>query len=652
MKLRKLIQCCLILGMLAVTVPVEAQEVIRGLSPLHVDGRFLKDESGNKVVLHGVMDTPSMWFNGETLADGSHVSFWQGGYNDTGAKNCKNYFEAIFDVITDNEKGANCKLFRLHLDPAWTNGNDGAWSVDEREKVEDKGSEAYFGKYTGSRLTKYLTSLYIPIAQKAILHGMYVIMRPPGVCPGDIYVGGSYQKYLLDVWDRVSQQYLIQKYCGQISLELANEPVRVHLANGTDSKKALHDFFQPIVDKIRENGYKGIIWIPGSGWQGNYSDYAEYPITGENIGYAVHDYDGWYGCADKDLTPNDVPAATQRKIAQFHNQVPVLDTNPIVITEIDWSPTRPGSGHYNEHGNWVTSNYGTWATGRTSVWGKITKGVYDYYGNISMTLSGSHCYIDYHDCITSSNGSDFKLTGNVTPAFKRAMVANNEDPFEACGVACFQWYAEYAKENYASLTRYQPLYEYPENPFDMNDNWFNPSIIKKGTFTVNTPSTGNVYTIKLLKDGLAGWSFEDNIDLSGYQKLVVRMRRNASRGANFRIYDSGSLFGDYFQVDIAGKSTLDENGRQMLELDLNELTKKSGEPLDLSHIRFAGFSPTSDMSLYVSQVYLVKEDTAIDGISADATVEEGYFDLMGRPVSNPTHGLFIRRSDKKKVFIP
>ena len=61
---------------------------------------------------------------------------------------------------------------------------------------------------------------------------------------------------------------------------------------------------------------------------------------------------------DKNLSASDVPAATQRKIEQFHNQVPVVDTNPVMITEIDWSPFKPGTGHYNEHGDWVESNYG------------------------------------------------------------------------------------------------------------------------------------------------------------------------------------------------------------------------------------------------------------------------------------------------------
>ncbi|MBO7121564.1 MAG: cellulase family glycosylhydrolase, partial [Bacilli bacterium] len=75
----------------------------------------------------------------------------------------------------------------------------------------------------------------------------------------------------------------------------------------------MHDFFQPIVDKIRENGFTGIIWAPGTGWQANYTSYASYPIEGPDIGYAVHDYTGWYGCSDSHCNPQD-------KINQFHAQ--------------------------------------------------------------------------------------------------------------------------------------------------------------------------------------------------------------------------------------------------------------------------------------------------------------------------------------------
>ena len=33
------------------------------VEPLHVSGNQFRDPSGNKVVLHGVMDTPSPYFN-------------------------------------------------------------------------------------------------------------------------------------------------------------------------------------------------------------------------------------------------------------------------------------------------------------------------------------------------------------------------------------------------------------------------------------------------------------------------------------------------------------------------------------------------------------------------------------------------------------
>ena len=43
------------------------------VSPLHVNGNQLNDAYGNKVVLHGVMDTPSPYFNkyrwGNTCTD-------------------------------------------------------------------------------------------------------------------------------------------------------------------------------------------------------------------------------------------------------------------------------------------------------------------------------------------------------------------------------------------------------------------------------------------------------------------------------------------------------------------------------------------------------------------------------------------------------
>ena len=380
---------------------------VKPLPTLHVDGRWLVDKHGNHVVLHGVMDTPNVYFNNNRWK-GTQKRGWWDNYNEESVQNCIDYFEKLF---TGLEK-AKCDVFRLHLDPCWTNDPD----------VEATGSEqgeANISRFSEERLKTFLPILYLPLAERAMSHGMYVVVRPPGVCPQNLKVGDYYQDYLMTVWDIFSQQELVQSYAGQISIELANEPVNLKNADGKDDPKALHDYFQPIVDKIRSNGFTGIIWAPGTGWQSNYKSYKNYPIEGDNIGYAVHDYTGWYGCSDATPDPDN-------KIKNFHTNVPVVDTAPIIITEVDWSPEKPGEGHYNEHGDWVPGNYGTWSTGSTSKWGKAFKANLDHWGNISMTLSGTGCLIDIDKLLS---------TGEVVPAF--------DGVEEACGKACMDWYADY-----------------------------------------------------------------------------------------------------------------------------------------------------------------------------------------------------------------
>ena len=394
---------------------------VKPLPTLHVDGKWLVDEHGNHVVLHGVMDTPNMYFNGWRWG-----SPWDGsgtGYNSTGVTKCKDYFEKIFTAM---EK-AKCTVFRLHLDPAWTNDPSESYVYPgAADQPAEATSEADISKFNPTRLKTYLSSLYWPLIKKAIDHRMYVVVRPPGVCPPNLKVGDYYQQYLMTVWDMVSSNSNIQKYAGQISIELANEPVNLKNANNADDPKALHDYFQPIVDMIRANGFTGIIWAPGTGWQSNYTSYASYPIEGYNIGYAVHDYCGWYGSSD------DNPG-TQNKINNFRAQVPVVETSPIIITECDWSPENPDAeGHYDEHGTWVKPNYGTWATGSTSKWGKAFKANLDYYQNISMTLSSTDCLFDIDTYLSNKQ---------VVPAFGGLE--------EACGKACMDWYTEYYDVDWA-----------------------------------------------------------------------------------------------------------------------------------------------------------------------------------------------------------
>ena len=405
---------------------------VKPLPSLHTEGRWLVDKHGNQVVLHGVMDTPNMYFNGWRWGNPWGWNGNTANYDDNGAKKCLNYFEKIFKGLEE----AKCDVFRLHMDPAWTNdGSITATGFTKKVKngktvtIDPNGQEvdgeANISQFSETLYRHWLPTLYFELAKKAMNHGMYVVVRPPGVCPGNIKVGDYYQAYLTKVWDIFSSQDFVKEHAGQISIELANEPVGLKNANGQDDAKAMHDYFQPIVDKIRENGFTGIIWVPGTVWQQNYRGYAEYPIEGENIGYAVHDYCGWYGCSDDNPDP-------QNEIKNFHESVPVIDFAPVIITEVDWSPVNPDAeGHYNESGTWVQPNFGTWATGSTSKWGKAYKTMLDYFGNISMTLSGTGCLIDEDKLLS---------TGKVYPAFN-----GNE---EACGKTCMDWYADYYNVNW------------------------------------------------------------------------------------------------------------------------------------------------------------------------------------------------------------
>lgn len=382
------------------------------LPALRVEGKNLVDANGKTVVLHGVMDTPNRYFNGWRWQK------WKADYSEADIKPCLNYFEKIFTAITDHSQGAYCDVFRLHMDPCWTN--------DPSKKAEN---EADISAFNMARYRHYLLNLYIPLIKDAIAHGLYVIVRPPGVCPQDISVGDKYNRYLKSVWKAFAADEYIQQNSGIISIELANEPVRVHLSDGSNSDKALHDFFQPVVDVIREQGFNGIIWVPGTTWQQNYRDYVKHPIVDSqnNLGYAVHCYPGWYrsGSGNNDNTNKEI------FYNAFLDAVPVAKTNPIIVTEIDWSPYKPGSGHKDEQGNWVESNYGTWGTATTSGFGEGWKYIHDKLGNISMTLQGSGLYFDIDTYLKDKV---------VEPAFKGVD--------EACGEACFKWYKEwYLKQN-------------------------------------------------------------------------------------------------------------------------------------------------------------------------------------------------------------
>lgn len=397
---------------LALALMSMAGHAADNLPDLHVEGKNLVDSEGKIVVLHGVMDTPNRYFNGNRWGTG--------GYNVSDVTPCLDYFEKMFTAITDKSQGAYCTVFRLHMDPCWTNYNAPVGTQENNIQC-----------FSEHRYETFLSRLYVKLVEKALAHRLYVIVRPPGVCPQNIKVGDEYQAYLKKVWKLFASNATIQKNAGQVSIELANEPINVLLADGSQSDNALHDFFQPVVDEIRATGFKGIIWVPGSGYQSNYVGYSKYPITDteNNFSYAVHVYSGWYGnMTDKNCDHNTF-------IKNFQAQVPMVTSKPIMVTEIDWSPEDPdkaSEGHYNEWGQWTAPNLGTWATGSTSKWGLAWKAVHDHFGNIGMTITHPQEYYDI---------DEYLKTGKVQPGLQNAKKHGLFE--ECCSYACFNWYKEW-----------------------------------------------------------------------------------------------------------------------------------------------------------------------------------------------------------------
>lgn len=494
------------------------------------------DDTSKKITLHGVMDTPNTFFNNERW-----VNVDPAYNNDTSVKNCLDYFETLLSAFVDNRAGAYCDVFRLHLDPKWTN--------DPNKTATNGGDENDISRFSEERLRTYMNKLYWPIIEKALAKGLYVIMRPPGVCPHDIQVGGEYQKYLKTVWGIVASDERVQKYAGNIMIELANEPVNVFdtdgITNSYSRASVLHDFFQPIVDVIRANGFKGIILSSGATWQQSYQGYETNPITGDNIGYAVHWYPGWYSTKHyKEDVDN------QTVIDQFKTNIPVVVSRPIVVTEVDWSPELSPRvvDHVDEYGNTVYKNYGTWATGTTSSFAKNFKAVHDYFGNISMTLTHPYEYVDFDKL--------FREDGYVTYSFQK-----NDEPKEACAYTCFQWYKDWKKDHW--LAGKKPAAE--DKVDELNASAFHKWDGTGADATQLSETIGCNYVLNSPSDMIYGNSSVKSdcyADLSSYSKLYITVTEGAPRLLFNRLVNEGEVpleiprDNEYYSVVDNGDGTM------------------------------------------------------------------------------------------------
>ncbi len=623
---------------------------------LHVEGRWLMDEDGNKVNLHGFGQTYSPWFN-------EMGSKWSN-YN---VKACLDYNKDILDGVMDRA-GWKMTYLRMHMDPYWSN--------DPNIKSE---GENDISAFSYQRFVKYLDEVFIPMAEYAISKGLYVVMRPPGVCPEKIEVGGAYHNYLKTVWGYVASHYRL-KSNPHIMFELANEPVQIKgtdgiYGSGTDAcNQALTQFFQEIVDIMRQEGCQNILWVPGTSYQSQYAGFAKYPIKGENIGYAVHVYPGWYG--SDAIEPSfelggSYGGGYDSFAAGWKNQIePCAAIAPMLVTEMDWLPSK------------YQASWGKSITGQMlgSGFGANFKLLADRTGNIGWMLftgpellarfdgkagsSGNYTmYNDPDGCMWSTYHWFNEYAGMELPEVQdvglyfspRGVQASDETVIQtgsSKGAALiadrglgFDFNVsgdievsiddpDILKWDNGSFTALRPgstaceiSYELDGNkeskylkfistPFPLLNGYFNPSIWETGTFN---EQTGEVTTGQY---GFAGWKYGSGLDLSEYNYLICEVE-NPGGGLSLRLFDKDNYWTDPYMIDFGNRSRV--------VVDLKNMKSSDKRPVDPSHIYIVGFWTYGGHKFRVKDIFPSDDPdaTAVELISTDKLADGAVYNLQG-----------------------
>lgn len=579
---------------------------------LNVVGRYLKDAQGNIVNLHGFGQTYSPYFNEEGKR-----------WNNYDVANCLKYNKGIIDQILT--AGWRMNFMRLHMDPYWS---DDTALLEVRYEGHERFSE--------SRFRKYLDEVFVPMAEYAISKGLFVVMRPPGVAPEKIAIGDSYQHFLLKVWDIVSQHKKL-KNNGYVMFELANEPIDIQGPDGTYASsgdghfKNLKTYFQAIVDKIRANKCRNIIWVPGLGYQSQYAGFADYPIEGENIGYAIHVYPGWYG-SDAEKPSAELGGVMGGGYEGFQRGwdaqiMPAANFAPIMVTEMDWAPAK-----YNS--SWGKSITGV--VGGTG-FGANFKYIADNTGNVSWMLftsphllaqfkdvpgtEGNYTFFNdpeacpwpvYHwfkeyagEAPTEGELVDVEVKGvsdhleirmgdsknliikavyksgseNVVTS-KAKITSNNESVVKIVSgklVALKEGEADVmiSYTSSANVKKERTLKVKVITPFPLTAAMFNPSIWEQGTFDEKTG------TLTTGQYGFGGWQYAEGLNLTGFKTLTVELGSNNDSQISFRLFDKNNYWSDPAMYDFG-------NSRKVV-VDLKAMKDKNGHAIRAEHLYIVGF---------------------------------------------------------------
>lgn len=589
---------------------------------LRVEGRYLKNMDGEIVNLHGFAQSYDPYFND---------NMWSN-YDVAG---CLRYNQSL--IHRTLAAGWEMDFMRLQMMPYWDN-TPGGVAVGDGLNIFDE-----------NRFRKYLDEVYVPMMEYVNGKGLYVVVVPPRSCPEVIEIDDEYHKYLINIWDIISSHPKI-KDNPYIMFELANEPVRIIGDDGNEGGggdacfRNLQKYFQKVVDRIRANGAGNIIWVPGLNYMSNFDGYANYPIEGSNIGYAVHLYPGWMGSDGENGDGGSGSGGYQSFQNGWNRQVgPVAAFAPILITEMDWAPAK-----YNA----------SWGKATTGVLGGFGFGanfkyIVDNSGNVSFLLftgtswlaqfkdvpgtPGAYTFLNdpeacpwtvYHwykeyregkkdvgvvESISIDNpadGTSMKPGSNLsmmvyanyqdgTRALINSMVSCSSSDQSVVRVAGNTLYA--LRDGSATITANYGMNEgimtasitINVTMFPLTADEFNPCISGDGTYDEST------HTLVTAQYGCGGWEYPNGLDLSGYKTLSIELESsNIWGGVTLNIYDRGYWDGCASYVYDGSK----------IEVNLKEMRRDDGSAVDPSSIKIIGIWSYGGFPIKINRIYLSKDE--------------------------------------------
>jgi hypothetical protein len=311
---------------------------------LHVEGRFLKDPSGNNVVLRGGWMQPTeTWFNGGGRWYNNPTD-WTSPSNVAGVLNFLNGAATLMSD-TSPKYGTNhgwyTTFVRVNTDAigGWTQA---AGLVDQ------------------AQFNGWIQNFLVPYANHLKSRGLYLVLCATGPINtsnnGSHNAGVTEGQRLRTFWSTVANAPGV-KNADNIMFELMNEPVDIESTPGNgdwghgQSKYylAFRNWIQPVINDIRSTGANNVIWVPTLEWEGSPKEHVQYPFTGTNCGVAVHYYPTYGGCGDNVSCHNNLWNSNYKLAA---------DIWPMIITENFWFPEDTGldKGSTANYGNTLRAN--------------------------------------------------------------------------------------------------------------------------------------------------------------------------------------------------------------------------------------------------------------------------------------------------------